>query len=290
MDKVIITVAIIGAAPTREQSPYIPITPEEIADSAIEAFSAGASIAHIHVRDPETGTPSNEVDYFTTVAERVRSKCEMILNLSTGAGGGLVIAPDGQIIREFSSLQSAERRVEHVLKLNPELCSLDIGTMNFGPGIFANAQGVVDRMAELIKENGAKPEIELFDLGHIEIAKRLIKMGRVEGRPHYQLCMGTAGGMAATPKNAIHFAECLPADSTWSVFGVGRTQFPMVAMGVLLGGHVRIGFEDNLYLEKGVKAKSNAELVERSVAIIRDLNRTVASVAETRKILGLKSP
>ena len=288
MDKVIITCAIIGAGPRREQNPHIPITPEEIADSAIEAHRAGASIVHIHVRDPETQDGSNDPVLFARVFERIRSKCDVIINLSTGHGGSLYIPPDGQLLDEFIGIQGAEQRVEHVLQLKPEICSLDIGSMNFGPGLFLNAQGVVDRMAELIKESGTKPEIELFDVGHIEIAKRLIQMGLIEGAPYYQLCLGTTGGMAATPKNAVHFSECLPAGSVWSVFGVAHTQFPMAAMGVLLGGHVRIGFEDNLYLAKGVQAKSNAELVDRAATIIRDLNREVAVPDEAREILGLK--
>jgi uncharacterized protein (DUF849 family) len=287
VNNVILTVAIIGGSPTRAQSEYIPITPEEIANSAIESYKAGASIAHIHVRNPETGETSNEVALFAEVVERIRAECDMILNLSTGGGGGLYISPEGQVM---SGLLSAEQRVAHILELKPEICSLDIGTMNFGPGIFANAEGVVDKMAAMIKEVGSKPEIELFDIGHIEIAKRLIKLGLIEGTPHYQLCMGTAGSLAATPKNAVHFAECLPSDSTWSIFGVGATQFPMATMGVLLGGHVRVGFEDNLYMDKGVKAERNAQLVERAVKIIGDLNKKVASVEETREILGLKKP
>ncbi len=287
MEKIIITVAIIGAGPTRKQNPNIPITPQEIADSAIESFNAGASIAHIHVRDPETGTPSNDISLFTEVVERIRSKCNMILNLSTGSGGSLYISPEGEVVSDFCNIESPEARVAHVLKLKPELCSFDIGTMNFGPGIFANAQGIVDKMAELMKESSTKPEVELFDIGHIEIANRLIKMGLIDGTPHFQLCMGTPGSLAATPKNAIHFSENLPSDCTWSIFGVGKTQFPMVAMGALLGGHVRVGFEDNLYIQKGELAKSNAQLVDRTVAIIRDLNKNVASVDETREILGL---
>ncbi len=288
MDKVIITCAIIGAGPRREQNPNLPITPEEIADSAVEAHEAGASIVHIHVRDPETQEGSNGPALFARVFERIRSKCNVIINLSTGHGGGLYVPPDGQLIDEFIGIQSPEKRVAHVLQLKPEICSLDIGSMNFGPGVFVNAQGIVDKMAELIKESGTKPEIELFDVGHIEIAKRLIKMGLIEGTPYYQLCLGTPGGMAATPKNAIHFFECLPGGSVWSLFGVAHTQFPMVAMGALLGGHVRIGFEDNLYLKKGVQAKSNAELVDRAATIIRDLNREVAAADEAREILGLK--
>ena len=284
MNKVIITAAIIGGGPTRQQNEHIPITPAEIADSAVEAYEAGASIAHIHVRDPQTGAHNNEVSLFTEVFERIREKCDMVINLSTGAGGGMYITENGQIM---SDIQSAERRVEHILKLKPEICSFDIGTMNFGAGMFVNAEAVVDKMASLIK-GVSKPEIELFDIGHIEIANRLIKLGLIEGLPHFQLCMGTGGSLAATPKNAVHFAECLPSDCTWSIFGVARSQFPMVAMGVLLDGHVRVGFEDNLYLDQGVKAKSNAELVTRAAAIIRNLNKEIASADETREILGLK--
>ncbi len=285
MEKVIITAAIIGAAPTREQNPHIPITPAEIADSAVEAFNEGAAIVHIHVRNPETGESSNEVHLFEEVFERIRSRCNVIINLSTGGGGGLYIGANGIAITEF--LQSAERRVEHVLKLRPELCSLDIGSMNFGEGLFVNATPVVDKMAEYIKEAGVKPEVELFDIGHIDIAKRLLSLGLLETPPHYQLCMGTQGGLAATPKNAVHFVESLPPGGTWSIFGVGRTQFPMVAMGALMGGHIRVGFEDNLYMKKGVLARSNAELVKRAVDIIQNLNQEVASVDEARKILGL---
>ena len=288
MNKVIITVALIGAAPTRKQNPHIPITPEEIGDSAVEAYEAGAAICHVHVRNQETHAGSNDPELFTRVVERIQSKCDMVLNLSTGHGGGLFVPAEGGIHPELCNIQSPEQRVAHVLKLKPELCSLDIGTMNFGTGIFVNAPGVVDKMAEMIKDVGTKPEIELFDVGHIEIAHRLIKQGLVERIPHFQLCLGSTAGMAATPKNAVHFSECLPTSCTWSVFGVARTQFPMVAMGALLGGHVRVGFEDNLYLEKGVIAKNNAELVDRAAAIIRNLNLEVASAAETREILGLK--
>ena len=286
MDKVIITVAVTGSRPTREMNPNLPITPEEIADSAIESFKEGASIVHVHVRHPETGLPSMDVALYEEVVERIRAKCDMIINLSTGAGGRLYMGPDGQPDMKTSMLASPENRVEHVLKLKPELCSLDIGTMNFGDGVFVNAQHVVDKMAEMIKDAGVKPEVEVFEVGHIQIANRLLSLGLVEKPAHFQLCMGTMAGIAATPKNAVHFSECLPAGHTWSIFGVGRTQFPMVAMGVLLDGHVRVGFEDNLFFKKGVLAKSNAELVKRTVDIIRDLNKDIASLEEAREILG----
>jgi uncharacterized protein (DUF849 family) len=288
MDKVIITVAVTGSVPTREQHPRLPITPAEIADAAYECFNEGAAIVHIHVRDPKTGKRSMALEHYTEVVERLRAKCPMIINLSTGPGGQLTIGPDNQPIMESSYMASPEKRVEHVVTLKPEMCSLDVGSANAPFGVFINAESVIDKMAELIKQAGVKPEIEIFDVGHIQIANRLIKLGLVERNAHFQLCLGTRMGVPATPKQAIHLAETLPPGSTWSIFGVGASQIPMVAMGVLLGGHVRVGFEDNLYIKKGVLAESNAELVKRAVAIIRDLNKEVASVEEARKILSLK--
>ena len=181
-----------------------------------------------------------------------------------------------------------ETRVGHVLKLKPEMCSLDVGSANMGAMVFLNAQPVIDRMAEMIKSAGIKPEIEIFEVGQIQIGERLMKLGLVDKSAHFQLCMGTKGGIPATPKNAMLMAESLPQGVTWSIFGVvGRTQFPMVAMGVMLDGHVRVGMEDNLYLSKGVLAKSNAVLVQRTVQIIRSLGKDVASLEEARKALSL---
>jgi uncharacterized protein (DUF849 family) len=287
MDKVIITVATTGSRPTKEQNPNVPISPEEIANSAYECFNAGASIVHVHVRDPKTQKRSMAFEHYAEVVERLRAKCNMIINLTTGAGGQLIMGPDNLPRLEASYLESPEKRVDHVLKLKPEMCSLDVGTANQRGGAFVNVEVVVDRMAEMIKSAGVKPELEVFDVGHIQIAKRLIDLGLVEKNAHFQLCMGTRMGVPGTPKNATHMAECLPPGATWSIFGVGATQFPMVGMGVLLGGHVRVGFEDNLYLRKGQLGKSNAELVAHAAAIARDLNREVATVDETRKILGL---
>ncbi len=288
MDKVIITVAVTGSMPTREQHPRLPITPAEIADAAYECFNEGAAIVHIHVRDPKTGKRSMALEHYTEVVERLRAKCPMIINLSTGPGGQLTIGPDNQPIMESSYMASPEKRVEHVVTLKPEMCSLDVGSANAPFGVFVNAESVIDKMAELIKQAGVKPEIEIFDVGNIQIANRLIKLGLVERNAHFQLCLGTRMGVPATPKQAIHLAESLPPGVTWSIFGVGASQIPMVAMGVLLGGHVRVGFEDNLYIKKGVLAESNAELVKRAVAIIKDLNKEVASVEEAREILSLK--
>ncbi len=288
MDKVIITVAVTGSMPTREQHPQLPITPAEIAEAAYECFNEGAAIVHVHVRDPKTGKRSMALEHYEEVVERLRAKCPMIINLSTGPGGQLTIGPDNQPIMESSYMASPEKRVEHVIKLKPEMCSLDVGSANAPFGVFVNAEPVIDKMAELIKQAGVKPEIEIFDVGHIQIANRLMRLGLVERNAHFQLCMGTKMGVPATPKQAIHLAESLPPGVTWSIFGVGASQFPMVGMGVLLGGHVRVGFEDNLYIKKGVLAKSNAELVKRAAEIIRVLNKEVASVAEAREILSLK--
>jgi uncharacterized protein (DUF849 family) len=287
LDKVIVTVALIGSRPTREQNPHLPMTPEEIADSAYEAFEEGASIAHVHVRDPKTQKRAMDLRLYATVMERLQSKCNMIVNLTTGVGGQLVIGPDNQPDMPRSLMAGPEERVAHVLKLKPDMCSLDIGSANSGIGLFVNAEVVIDRMAELIKNSGVKPEVEIFDVGHIQIAQRLIRLGLLEKNAHFQLCMGTRMGAPATPKQAVHLAESLPPGVTWSIFGVGASQFPMAAMGALLGGHVRVGFEDNLYLKKGQLAKSNGELVRRAVEIIRSLNYEAASVEEARKILAL---
>jgi len=289
MDKVIVTVAVTGSQPTREMNPNLPITPKEIADSALECLNEGASIVHVHVRDPKTGVRDMAYELYEEVVERVRAKSRMILNLTTGPGGQLVVGQDNAPRWDASIVKSPEERVQHVLKLKPELCSLDIGSSNFGTMVFMNAQPVIDRMAGLIKGAGVKPEIEIFDVGQIAIAERLMKLGLVEKNPHFQICMGTGGGIPATPKNATLMAEALPKGGTWSIFGVGRTQFPMVAMGTMLGGHVRVGMEDNLYMTRGVLAKSNGELVQRAVQIIRSLGRDVASVDEARQALQLSS-
>lgn len=287
MNKVIITVAVTGSQPTREQNPNLPITPEEIAKAAYDCYNEGASIVHVHVREPKTGKRSMRLELYAEVVERLRAKCNMIINLSCGSGGQLTIGPDNQPIMDSSIMVSPEGRVAHVLKLKPEMCSLDIGSANARFGVFVNAEVVIDKMAELIKQSGVKPEVEVFDVGHIQIANRLMRLGLVEKNAHFQLCMGTRMGVPGTPKNAIYLAESLPAGVTWSIFGVGSTQFPMVTMGVLLNGHVRVGFEDNLYMKKGILAKSNAELVKQTVEIIKGLDKEAATVEEAKEILSL---
>ncbi len=259
------TAAVTGGTTSLKEHPGLPVTPEQIATAAYECYNEGASIVHIHVRDPKTGNKSMELRYYRETMELLKSKCNMIVNLSTGPGGHLTIGPDNQPKMELSFMATPERRVEHVLALRPEICSLDVGSANASFGVFVNAQVVIDRMAEMIKRAGVKPEVEIFDVGHIRIANRLIKQGLLEEKAHFQLCMGTNMGLAATPRNAVFISESLPPGVTWSIFGIGAGQFPMVAMGVLLGGHCRVGLEDNVYYRRGELAASNAQFVERVV-------------------------
>lgn len=288
MDKVIITVAVVGNQPTREHHPRLPITPKEIANSAIESYKSGASICHIHARDPETGRPSMKLDLYREVVERIRGETDMLINLTTGSGGRIVFDPElKEKMGDAGQVVSPERRVEHVLELKPELCSLDVGSMSFGRWIFANALDHVETMAKLIKEAGTKPELEVFDTGHVSIARHLIDKGLVERPPLFQLCMGIRWGIPATPENLVAMRSQLPEDAIWFAFGPGRHEFTMVTMAVLMGGHARVGFEDNLHIRRGVLAESNAELVRWAAEMIRLLGKEVATPEDTRKILGL---
>lgn len=285
MRKVIITAALVGSTSTKENNPAIPISPEEIVESALESYQAGASIVHVHVRDPESQKHTNRLGLYEEVCLQIRAKSDLIINLTTSYGASIIIDSNNTI--KESDLLSAEKRVDHVLKLKPELCSLDIATFNFGPRIFTNFDDVVLKMADFISKSITKPEIEIFDMGQIEFAKKLIQKKLVKGIPHFQLCMGTSGGMAASPQNAVHAVNLLPQPCTWSMFGIGKNQFPMVAMSILLGGHVRVGLEDNLYLKKGIKSSGNGQLVGRAVDIIDKLDCEVATPAEAREILDL---
>jgi uncharacterized protein (DUF849 family) len=213
----------------------------------------------------------------------------MIINLTTGPGARICFSPEDKEQAGDSLYTTPEKRTSHVAELKPEMCSLDIGTINFQRWIMANPSHDVERMAGIIIKSGAKPELEIFDTGHIDIAKQLIKMGLINGNPHFQLCMGITGGISATAKNLLHLKETLPSDSTWSVLGIGAAQFPMVTLGIILGGHTRVGFEDNLYISKGVLAKNNAELVRKAVMISRSLDREITTPKEARQILGLQA-
>lgn len=284
MDKLIITVAIIGGITTREKTPYPPMTPQEIAESAIESYHAGAAVCHIHVRDPKTHAPSMKFELYKEVYERIREKCDMVINLSTGSGGRLLYDPQSNTWNT-SELKSPEERVEHVLKLKPELCSLDVGTLNFGPRAFINLVSIVEKMAGLIKEAGVKPELEVFDIGHIRIAKHLIRQGIVAKPPLFQLCLGIPWGIEATTENMVYMRNNLPGETLWYAFAIGAQHFQMAAASMTNGGHARVGFEDNLYIQKNVLAKTNAEMVRKVVEIANLMDREVATAKEARQIL-----
>jgi len=287
-NKVVITVAVTGAIGDKSRNPALPVTPKEIADSALETYAVGATVAHIHVRDPVTGEPSMALELYKEVFDRIRDASDMVINLTTGAGARII--PDDSNtpgLGPGTTWASPERRIEHIVKLKPELCSLDIGSMNFGPRLFANVLPHVEEMAKRIKEAGVKPELEVFDMGHIAIGHHLLEKALVEKPSIFQLCLGIQWGIPATPKNMLMMKEALPPEAIWAGFGIGPTSFPMVAQSALLGGNVRVGFEDNFYLSRRNRAKSNAQLVEKAVSILRTLDKKPASPQEAREMLSL---
>jgi len=288
-DRTIISCAVTGSAPTPEKNPAVPVTPEEIANSAIDAAEAGAAIAHIHVRDPETGGRSIEFEHYREVVERIRgSGSDLIINLTTGPGAKFVPGEaDPAVAGAGTLLMTAADRVRHVEELKPEICSLDMATMNFRDSVFLNAPDVLRDMARRITQAGVKAEIEVFDTGHIELARQLIDEGVLPEPAYFQLCLGISYGAAASPEAMMFMCDRLPEGSQWSAFGISRSQFPMVGQAVLLGGHARVGLEDNIYLGPGELAPSNAALVERARQIIESLGGAVATPTEARAILGL---
>lgn len=274
MDKVIITAAITGSRMMRDVAPYIPITPEEITQSAIESWRAGASIVHLHVRDPETGLGSQDINLFRRVVEPIRKETDLILSLTTSGIPG-------------RNLPVEERLAP--LSLKPELASFDAGSINLGGKAFINDPPFLDRAAEMMRAAGVKPEIEIFDMGMIITSLRMRDEGKLDEPLHFQFVLGTPWGAPATPKSFLHLHEHIPDNATWSNIGIGRGHLPMAVMALIMGGHIRVGMEDNIYLDRGVPAKTNAELVERVAGIVKAYGRNIATPAEARTILGLKS-
>lgn len=273
MEKLIITACICGAEVTKEHNPAVPYTVEEIAREAKSAYDAGASIIHLHVREDD-GTPTQSKERFAECIAAIREVCpDVIIQPSTGGAVGM----------------SNEERLQPT-SLRPEMATLDCGTCNFGGDeIFINTENMIKAFGENMIENGVKPEIEVFDKGMIDMAIRLQKKGYIKTPMHFDFVMGVNGGISGEPRDLLFMAESIPAGSTWTVSGVGRCEFPMVTMGILMGGHVRVGLEDNVYLEKGVLAKSNGELVAKAASIAKILGREIATPAEAREILGLKA-
>lgn len=284
----IITCAITGAVTTREQTPYLPVTPEEIANSALEAAEAGAAVVHIHVRNPATGGMSMELEHYRDTVDRIKKQNkDLLINLTSGPGA-FYLPTSGNLSQgaPSSMMYGPLKRIEHIQVIKPDLCSLDFNTMHqAGDGIRINHKRVTREMLRLVQEAGTKPELEIFDSGDLRIAQEFVAEGLVKGKPFWQFAMGIKYGWGASP-NALHYAyRELEPGSIWSAFGIGKDEMPMVAQTMILGGHVRVGMEDNIYTSKGVLAKTNAELVKMAVDIIRLLGGKVANYQEAREIL-----
>jgi uncharacterized protein (DUF849 family) len=287
--KVIISCAVTGSADSPGKNPAVPVSPEQIATSCIDAAKAGAAIVHIHVRDPKTTKPSMELAHYREVVERIRSTgTDVLINLTTGPGARFEHDPtDPTKASPASTLRGPEDRVRHVVELRPEICSLDMGSLNMGSRVFINTPAHLQTMALAIREAGVLPELEVFETGHLLLAKKFIEQGHVKTPGMFQICLGISWGQPATPEAMTYMRNLLPAGSPWFAFGISLFQFPMVAQTVLLGGHVRVGLEDNLYLARGKLAPSNAALVEKAGRIIEELGDHVATPNEAREILGL---
>ncbi len=287
-ENVIITCALTGAGDTVRKSPHVPVTPEQIARNAVEALSL---IRDIHVRDPETGDPSRDPKLYREVVERVKETgTDVVINLTAGMGGDLVIDPDDPLTHlPGTDLVGGLERLPHVEDLLPDICTLDCGSLNFGDGsnLYVSTPDMLRAGARRIQELGVRPELEIFDTGHLWFAKQLLAEGLLDDPTVFQLCMGIPWGAPADPGVLQSMVNMLPDGARWASFALGRMQMPWVAQSILLGGHVRVGLEDNLYLGKGNKA-TNAQLVERAVTITESIGARVATPDEARATLGLK--
>ena len=290
MSKTILTCAVTGNLTKPEMTPYLPITPKQIADSCLDAAKAGAAVVHIHVRHPDTGKPSMELDHYSEVMHLIKAQNkELIINLTTGPGGRFIPSEDDpKVFAAGTTLCHPLKRVEHVAKLKPDICSLDLNTMNSGADVVINTPSNVRKMAQVIREAGVMPELEIFDTGDLNLAKDLIKEGVLDGPGLYTFVMGVKYGLNTDPATLLYMRDQLPQGAKWAAFGIAKAEFPIVAQSWLYGGHIRVGMEDNIYLERGVLCESNAQLVSRANRIIKDLGGELATSNEAREILGLK--
>lgn len=289
--KTILTCAVTGNLTTRDQHPGLPVSPAEIATAAIEAGKAGAAVVHIHARDPATTKGSMDLGLFTEIVDRIRqSGSEVILNLSTGEGGRYIPSLDNPAVAApGTTLTTPERRVAHVEALKPEICTLDLNTMFSGSAVVINTPRNVTEMARRIYAAGVLPELEIFDGGDLQLAKALQEDGTLRNPLLIQIVLGVRYGAIPNPETLFYFASQLPRDCIWAAFGIGRHEFPLLAQAFLLGGHVRVGLEDNVYIRKGVLARDNAELVEKAGTIVENLGGSLATPTEARVMLGLEA-
>ncbi len=289
---VFITCAVTGAGATTDKSEHVPITPAQIAAAAIEAARAGAAVAHIHVRNPETGAAARDPALYREVVERVRAAgVDVVLNLTAGMGGDLVLGGTERPLplARGTDMAGAEERLAHVAELLPEICTLDCGSMNFAEGntVMTNTPAMLRAMAARVQRLGVRPEIEVFDTGHLVLARQLVRDGLIDDPVMIQLCMGIPYGAPDDPATLLAMVQNLPPGTVFSAFSIGRMQLPYVAMAALAGGNVRVGLEDNLYLGRGVKA-TNGQLVERAVAILQGMGARVLAPREVRERLRLR--
>ncbi len=289
---VIVTCAVTGSGDSVGKHPAIPVTPKEIASAAIEAAKAGAAIAHIHVREPDSGKPSRRVELYSEVVSRIReSNVDVIINLTTGMGGDLFLGPDEEPMNfsDNTDCVGIMERIKHVEELLPEICSLDCGSFNYAEGdyVYISTPNMLEQGARRLQEIGVKPELEVFELGHISFAKHLMAQGLLDDPPLFQVCLGIRWAAEASTASFKTMVDALPEDCNWAGFGTSAMEMPMVAQAVLLGGNIRVGLEDNLYLEKGVFA-SNGQLVERACNIVELMGCSIQTPSEARETLGLK--
>ncbi|MBY7142420.1 3-keto-5-aminohexanoate cleavage protein [Virgibacillus sp. NKC19-3] len=289
--KVILSCAITGAGDTTEKSPHVPVTPKEIAGSAIKAAKAGATIVHLHVRDQRTGRLSHDVNLFQETVERIReSETDVIINITSGGGGDWIpCEEDPTKGGTGTDIQTPEERHEPIRKLLPELCTLDCGSINFGNMLYVNPADWLRKQAKLVQESGVKPELECFDTGQVHFANQLIEEGLIDGDPLYQFCLGIPWGAAADAETLSYMKSRIPNNGKWAAFGIGRMQMPIVAESVLQGGHIRVGLEDNLYLKKGQLA-TNEQLVDKAVGIVQAFGSDMMTPQEARQELHLRAP
>ena len=291
---VIVSCAVTGSGASVDKHPAIPVTPKEIAAAAIEAAKAGAAIAHIHVREPDSGKSSRRVELYREVVSRIReSNVDVIINLTTGMGGDLFLGPDEEPMNfsDNTDCVGMMERIKHVEELLPEICSLDCGSFNYAEGdyVYISTPNMLEQGARRLQEIGVKPELEVFELGHISFTKHLIAQGLLDDPPLFQVCLGIRWAAEANTASFKTMVDALPEGCNWAGFGTSAMEMPMVAQAVLLGGNIRVGLEDNLYLEKGVFA-SNGQLVERACNIIQLMGCSIQTPSEARQTLGLKRP
>ena len=290
--EVFITAAVTGSGDTVGKSDKVPVKPKEIAEAAIESAKAGAAIAHCHVRDPETGAPARKVEYYREVVERIReADTDVVINLTAGMGGDLTLGPVEQPLpplAEGTDMAGATERMEHVTALLPEICTLDCGTLNFGHGdyVMTNTPSMLRAMAQQMTDLGVRPEIEAFDTGHLWFAKQLVEEGIIEDPVMVQLCMGIPWGAPNDMNTYMAMVNNVPDSWVWSAFSIGRMQMPYVAAAALAGGNIRVGLEDNLYLDRGVFA-TNAQLVERAADIATNMGAKIIGPDAVRERLKL---